>query len=236
MSSSSIDISEGGSPSRNLDDNKSKFLRGLDPTYFPPLFQLWRGQVALLTTWAQRLDPVTTWAVTMSMALSGFFISNSQIKHEAYFIIIIFLYMLSFIETTRYQSFLMVRRRADCIQSGFFVPVLANLYDIRSNQVDQNNSDHIVLNIVKNKLTIPWERELADSLVSPESPISFVHAWTIRYKRVYMYLLTGTFMIWWLKIHLVGAYLSEVWIVVSFIVHLLITLCSFCWVNTNHDV
>lgn len=261
------DVQEGGGHGTHNDNNdiKTGYMRGLNPSYFPPLFQLWRGHVALLTTWAQRLDPITTVAVTMTITLSGIFLNNVQLGHEAYSIIVLFLFLLSFMETSRYQSFLAVRRRTDAIQSGFFVPVLANLYDTRSKNENVSDRGHIVLDVTQSPLEdnkehfnrnpfrncclckrpstmmaeyeTPWERLVSHSLVSPYSPLSWMQAWTIRYKRVYVFLLTGTILVWFLKLYVMAVALPGIWIVSVLAIHLIFTtiICIF-GADTVHDV
>lgn len=194
--------------------------------------QFWRGQVALQTTWAQRIDPVTTWAMTVVVFFSSAVLFSD--RPHTYFMALPFLLIpFSCMEAQRYMVYARVGHRAELFQKGYFVPLLQYVQHklLHTVKPDELKSDHDpAANHNNNKnytIDVPWQQQLVDSFdVTCDPEVSFAQAWCIRYKRVYVGLLYLTLVMWYVKIALSTVVVSSGIVAAMIIVPILLTLLT----------
>ncbi|WP_227377993.1 DUF2270 domain-containing protein [Haladaptatus halobius] len=134
----------------------------------------YRGEMDRVTTWRQRLDETTTWAVTVIAALLAYGFSTSgtpAILLAGIVVATIFLV----IEARRYQDYDVFRSRVRILQENLFANALNP-----SEGVEQRD----------------WRRQLSEDFRDPTLRIPFPEAVARRLRRIYLWLLLLLLVTW----------------------------------------
>src|SRR5919199_4254784 len=90
------------------------------------LIHLYRAEVGRMTTYRQRLDTTTNWAITSSALVTTFSMGNPLIPHAAFlFLMFVDLFFLS-VEARRFQVYEAARYRVLLLERYFFPEVLGH--------------------------------------------------------------------------------------------------------------
>ncbi|WP_327052913.1 DUF2270 domain-containing protein [Halomicrococcus gelatinilyticus] len=139
----------------------------------------YRGEMGRVTTWRQRLDQTTTWAVTVMAAILTWAFSSSDNPHYILLIGIVVVTVFLAIEARRYRDYDVFRSRVRLLQENLF----ANALD-PSHDVERKN----------------WRAELSADFRVPTVKVSLREALDNRLRRVYLPLLGILLAAWVFRI------------------------------------
>ncbi|UPW02177.1 DUF2270 domain-containing protein [Halorussus gelatinilyticus] len=139
----------------------------------------YRGEMDRVTTWRQRLDQTTTWAVTVMAAILTWAFSSSGNPHYILLIGIVVVAVFLGVEARRYRDYDVFRSRVRLIQENLF----ANALD-PSRDVERKN----------------WRAELSADFRVPTLKVSLQEALANRLRRVYLALLGVLLAAWGFRI------------------------------------
>ena len=136
----------------------------------------YRGEIARVGTWRQRLDETTTWAVTLMAAILTWAFSSTDNPHYILLIGVVVVTIFLGIEARRYRDYDVFRSRARVIQENLF----ANALD-----PSQGTESH------------EWRAQLSRDYRKPTLKVSVYEALANRLRRVYLALL-GVLLVAWI--------------------------------------
>ncbi|GAB3686295.1 DUF2270 domain-containing protein [Salinarchaeum chitinilyticum] len=140
---------------------------------------LYRAEVDRETSWRQRMDSSTNWAVTVIAGILAYSFSSDQVSHSILLVGIGIGVVFLLIEARRFQRYDVWRSRVRSMQQNFF----ANALD-PSRGVEHRD----------------WRRQLSEDYRNPAAGISLRGALAHRLRRVYLPLLTGILLVWVLRL------------------------------------
>lgn len=139
----------------------------------------YRGEIDRVSTWRQRLDQTTTWAVTVLAAILTWAFSSPDNPHYILLVGIVVITVFLGIETRRYRDYDIFRSRVRLLQENLF-----------ANALDPSEG-------VENR---DWRVELSEDFRRPTLKVSFAEALANRLKRVYLALLGLLLAAWVFRI------------------------------------
>lgn len=175
-------------PSNNDNDSQSQSqtsepvwtFRGyqMRPAEFnTAMVHFYRGEIQRANTWRNRLDNTTNWAVIAAGAAISFALSGPN-NHYGVIILDTFLVTLFlWIEARRYRYYELWSHRVRLMETDFFAAMLVPPF--------APNPD--------------WAESLAETLLSPEFPISMWEAFGRRFRRNYFWIFLVLAAAWALK-------------------------------------
>lgn len=141
------------------------------------MVHFYRGEVQRSNTWRLRLDNTTNWAVVAAGAAISFALSDPN-NHYGVIILDTFLITLFlWIEARRYRYYELWSHRVRLMETDFFAAMLVPPFAPHSD----------------------WAESLAETLLSPEFPISMWEAFGRRFRRNYMWIFLVLGVAWALK-------------------------------------
>ena len=140
---------------------------------------LYRGEMDRVTTWRQRMDESTKWAVTVIAAILTYAFSSSGTSAAVMLAGIVVTTAFLGIEARRYQHFDVYRSRARMIEENLF----ANALD-PSAGIEHRN----------------WRRELSDDYRNPTIKVPYRETLRRRLRRIYLPLLVVLLAAWLFRI------------------------------------
>lgn len=149
---------------------------------------LYRGEIERVTTWRERLDETTNWAVTIMAAILIYAFSGDGTSHAILLVGMLVMAVFLGIEARRYQSYDVWRSRARMLQENLF----ANALD-PSAGVERPR----------------WRAELSEDYRTPALKIPYQEAIGRRLRRVYLPLLAIMLISWVFRI--VAYYPDQTW-------------------------
>src|SRR5215217_6986524 len=152
-----------------------------DPVYVNAMSHFYRGELARIMIWRQRLDITTSWAITLSSAVFGFAFSNREVPHIIFFFNIAVVWMLLWIEARRYRFYDAFRARVRMLEAHFLVPMV-----MENRQMLQGE----------------WKKLVCEDLILPRFKISKLEAVGRRLKRNYVFIFILIMVAWVTKIFL----------------------------------
>lgn len=136
---------------------------------------LYRGEMDRVSTWRQRLDKTTNFAVTVMGAIIAYAFAGKGAGHMAIIAGMIIGLAFLFIESHRFRQYDIWRSRVRTLQENLF----ANALD-PSAGVEHRD----------------WRKQLSKDYRKPTQKMSFRTAVAHRLRRVYLPLLIGLFAVW----------------------------------------
>src|ERR687888_1250998 len=88
------------------------------------LVHLYRAEVGRMTTYRQRLDTTTNWAITSSALVTTFSIGNVLIPHAAFLFLMFVNVFFLLVEARRFQAYEAARYRVLLLEHYFYPEVL----------------------------------------------------------------------------------------------------------------
>lgn len=152
-----------------------------DPSYVNAMSHFYRGELARIMVWRQRLDVTTSWAITLSSAVFGFAFANREVPHIIFFFNMAVVCMLLWIEARRYRFYDAFRARVRMLEAHFLVPI-----------VSQNGA----------MLQGEWQKLVCADLLLPSFKISRFEAIGRRLRRNYVFIFVIVLVAWVTKIFL----------------------------------
>jgi len=147
--------------------------------YVTAISHYYRGEMYRMSTWRNRIDLTTNWAIGAVAAMLSVAFSTPGNSHMVILFAMGLVYLLLMIESRRYRFFDVYRRRVRLLERNFFVRMFSpeNLPD------DQE-----------------WLQTLTEDLRSPRFGITTQQAMARRLRRNYCWMFLILLLAWWLKI------------------------------------
>jgi len=142
------------------------------------LSHYYRGEMARMMSWRDRLDRTTNWAITGVGAMLSISLSSPQSHHGVLLFAMVLIFLLLYIESRRYRFFHVYRSRVRLIERNYYVRIFAPR-DI----VDQAH----------------WMSQLGEDLRLPRFTITSTQAMARRLRRNYFWLFLILLLAWLLK-------------------------------------
>jgi uncharacterized membrane protein len=137
----------------------------------------YRGEMARMAGWRDRIDRTTNWAITVVAALLSVSLSTPTAHHGVLLFAMLLVMLLLVIEARRYRFFHVYRNRVRLIERNYYATIFAGRDFIEAN----------------------WTRELAQSLHLPQFSISLQQAMARRLRRNYCWIFLLLLLAWVLK-------------------------------------
>lgn len=147
--------------------------------YVTLLAHFYRGEIARMSSWRDRIDRTSNWAMTVVAAMISVTLSNHNSHHSIMVMAMALLVMLVSIESRRYRFFDSFRRRVRKLESHYLAPAL---------WPDEADADQ------------EWRKDLSQDLRTPRFRITFRQALATRLRRNYVWMFLIVDVAWLLKL------------------------------------
>jgi uncharacterized membrane protein len=152
-----------------------------DPGYVNAMSHFYRGELARIMIWRQRLDITTNWAITSSTAIITFAFSTREVPHIIFFFNLLIVWVMLWIEARRYRFYDAFRARVRMLEAHFLVPMVMENRDMLQGE---------------------WKKLVCEDLILPSFKISKFEAVGRRLKRNYVFIFVLIMAAWVTKIFL----------------------------------
>jgi uncharacterized membrane protein len=142
------------------------------------MVHFYRGEITRSNVWRSRLDSTTNWAVVTVGAVLTFAFGSIDNSHVVILISFLLVLLFLIIEARRYRYYELWALRVRLMETDFFAAMLIPPF-----------SPHH-----------EWATRLADSLLAPEFPITFMEAAGRRLRRNYIWLFLILGLAWTFKL------------------------------------
>ena len=148
------------------------------PEFVNALSHYYRGEMARMMSWRDRLDRTTNWAITGVGAMLSVSLSSPQSHHGVLLFTMVLVFLLLFIESRRYRFFHVYRTRVRLMERNYYARILAPR--------DLLDPAH-------------WMSQLGDDLRLPRFSMTRNQAMARRLRRNYIWLFLILLLAWLLK-------------------------------------
>ncbi len=142
------------------------------------IIHYYRGEIGRMTSWRDRIDRTSNWAITMVAGLLSVSLSTSSSHHGVVLFAMLLISLLLLIEARRYRFFDVYRARVRKLERHYFAQALDPQADLRPD----------------------WAAGIASSLRNPCFLISYQDALFRRVRRNYVWMYLILLLAWLLKI------------------------------------
>jgi uncharacterized membrane protein len=141
--------------------------------------QYYRGELARMMSWRDRLDLTTNWSIGAVAAMLSISLSSPDSHHAVLVFAMLIVYMLLTIEARRYRFFDVYRTRVRMLERLYYAPMLNP-----KETIDPR----------------PWLSALGQDLRQPRFALSLTQAMARRVRRTYGWIFLILLLAWLLKI------------------------------------
>lgn len=138
----------------------------------------YRGEIARMSSWRNRIDQTTNWAITVTAAMLSVALSAPNAHHGVLLFAMLLIVLLLLIEARRYQFFDVYRDRVRLIERFYFAPIFTTRHEVDP----------------------AWADALGQSLYMPRFSTSRRQAMTRRLRRNYCWIFLILLLAWLLKV------------------------------------
>lgn len=138
----------------------------------------YRGEMARMMSWRDRLDRTTNWAITGVGAMLSISLSSPQSHHGLLLFAMLLIFLLLYIESRRYRFFHVYRSRVRLVERNYYVRMFSSR--------DLIDNSH-------------WMNQLGEDLRLPRFTITTTQAMARRLRRNYVWLFLILLLAWLLK-------------------------------------
>ncbi|WP_105427639.1 DUF2270 domain-containing protein [Neorhizobium tomejilense] len=142
------------------------------------IIHYYRGELGRMTSWRDRIDRTSNWAITVVAALLSVSLSTPTSHHGVVLFAMLLISLLLLIEARRYRFFDVYRARVRKLERHYFAQALYPQADLKPD----------------------WAQAIASSLRNPCFLISYREALFRRVRRNYVWMYAILLMAWLLKI------------------------------------
>jgi uncharacterized membrane protein len=153
-------------------------LPGSTPEFINTVAHYYRGEIARMSGWRDRIDRTSNWAITVVAGMLSVSLSTSSSHHGVLLFAMLLVALMLSIEARRYRFFDVYRARVRRLERNYFAPVFDPSVPSRDN----------------------WAQILAADLRAPIFQISFNVALSRRLRRNYCWMYLILLLAWVLKI------------------------------------
>ena len=163
-------------------ETEVSFQRSIyDPGYVNAMSHFYRGELARIMVWRQRLDITTNWAITSSTAIITIAFANREVPHIIFFFNLLIVSVMLWIEARRYRFYDAFRARVRMLEAHFLVPMVMENRQLLEGE---------------------WKKLVCEDLILPSFKISKLEAVGRRLKRNYVFIFVLIMVAWITKIFL----------------------------------
>jgi uncharacterized membrane protein len=148
------------------------------PEFGTLLAHYYRGELARMVSWRDRLDRTSNWAITAVAAILSLSLSTPDSHHGILLFAMLVISLLLWIEARRYRFFDVYRARVRLLERGYIAQAIA--------AVDEHSEQ--------------WRDDVAASLRRPVFFMGIVEALSRRLRRNYVWMYAILLLAWILKI------------------------------------
>jgi len=141
--------------------------------------QYYRGELARMMSWRDRLDLTTNWSIGAVAAMLSISLSSPDSHHAVLVFAMLIVYMLLAIEARRYRFFDVYRTRVRMLERLFYAPLF---------------HPHETID------PAPWLSALGQDLRQPSFALSLTQAMARRVRRTYGWIFLILLLAWLLKV------------------------------------
>jgi uncharacterized membrane protein len=141
--------------------------------------QYYRGELARMMSWRERLDLTTNWSIGAVAAMLSISLSSPDSHHAVLVFAMLIVYMLLTIEARRYRFFDVYRTRVRVLERLYYAPMFNP-----QETIDPG----------------PWLSALGQDLRQPRFALSLTQAMARRVRRTYGWIFLILLLAWLLKI------------------------------------
>ena len=154
----------------------------LDAGALNALVHLYRAEVGRMTSYRQRLDTTTNWAITSSALVTTFSLGNAQIPHAAFLFLMFVNVFFLVVEARRFRVYEAARFRVLLLERYFYPHVLGT------------------------PIAADWREQLIESLRTPFSypTVGLLGAAGWRLRRNYLWIYLAVLLTWIAKLDIAG--------------------------------
>jgi uncharacterized membrane protein len=145
--------------------------------YVNTMAHYYRGEMARMQSWRDRMDRTTNWAITVVAALLSVSLSTAQSHHGVLLFGMVLVYLLLVIESRRYRFFDVYRRRVRLVERNYYGAIF----------------------VADNFQEYDWMRELGRDIRNPQFYMSLHQAMARRLRRNYVWVFLILLLAWTLK-------------------------------------
>lgn len=145
--------------------------------YITTLAHYYRGEMARMMSWRNRIDFTTNWAVTVTAGMLSVSLSSPTTHHGVLLFAMLLVFLLLVIESRRYRFFDVYRSRVRLMERNYYAAIFAG------DQVSEAD----------------WMRQMATDLRMPRFYISLRQGMARRLRRNYIWLFLILLLAWTLK-------------------------------------
>lgn len=145
--------------------------------YITTLAHYYRGEMARMMSWRNRIDYTTNWAVTVTAGMLSVSLSSPTTHHGVLLFAMLLVFLLLVIESRRYRFFDVYRSRVRLMERNYYAAIFAG------DQVSEAD----------------WMRQIAADLRMPRFYITLRQGMARRLRRNYMWLFLILLFAWILK-------------------------------------
>jgi len=142
------------------------------------LAHYYRGEMARMMSWRDRLDRTTNWAIGAVTAMLSITLATANAHHSVLIFSMVLVFLLLQIESRRYRFFHLFRTRVRLLERNYYAP----FFDPE-----------------KQSASLDWSTELAETLRHPRFTISRRQAMARRLSRNYCWIFLILLGAWMLK-------------------------------------
>src|SRR3989441_10570910 len=153
-----------------LPTNSSEFTNALSHYY--------RGEMARMISWRDRLDRTTNWAIAGGAAMLSVSLSTPNAHHGVLLFAMLLVFLLLFIESRRYRFFHVYRSRVRLLERNYYAQLFS------ATEINEPND---------------WMKQLAEDLRLPCFTMSWNQALARRLRRNYCWIFLILLLAWLLK-------------------------------------
>jgi uncharacterized membrane protein len=138
----------------------------------------YRGEIARMSGWRDRIDRTTNWAITVVGAMLSVSLSTPTAHHGVILFAMVLVLFLLVIESRRYRFFDVYRARVRSLERHYYAQVFSPAAEVESD----------------------WTYKLGNDLRQPTFLLSLERAISRRLRRNYCWMFLILLLAWWLKI------------------------------------
>lgn len=143
------------------------------------LAHYYRGELARMMSWRDRLDRTTNWAIGAVTAMLSITLATARAHHGVLIFAMVVVFLLLQIESRRYRFFHLFRTRVRLLERNYYGPFFAP---------------------EKQPMSLDWAAELSETLQYPRFTISRRQAMARRLARNYCWIFLILLTAWMLKV------------------------------------
>ncbi|MBS1790166.1 MAG: DUF2270 domain-containing protein [Acidobacteria bacterium] len=164
-------------PNETVATSNSLPIPSTPSEYINALAHYYRGEMARMTSWRDRIDRTTNWAITVAAAMLSVSLSSPSSHHGVLLFAMLLVFLLLVIESRRYRFFDVYRRRVRLLERNYYAAVFAPAQGLDAN----------------------WMQLIGNDLRVPQFYISLQQGMARRLRRNYCWLFLILLLAWTLK-------------------------------------